>query len=125
MILNKEVTASYALKNMTEVLIPRIERLLVGVIELFSLPIKEYLWRHENVLGWRRAEAVQTRSLVTTSLISIASWESKFIRALQVTSSGVLVQAHKSQLLDIQRFASCLLNLGSLKSDTMGAFTPW
>ena len=35
--------------------------MLVGVIELFSLPIKEYLWRHENVLGWRRAEAVQTR----------------------------------------------------------------
>lgn len=110
---------------MTEVLIPQIESLLVGVIELFSLPLKEYLWRHEDFLGCRRAEAGQTRALVTTSLISIASWESKLARALLVTSSGVLVQAHKSQLLDIQKFASCLLNLGSLKFDTMGAFTPW
>ena len=126
MILNKEVTTSYALKNtMTVVLIPRSESLPDGVTELFSLPLKEYLWRHENVLGCRRAEAGQTRALVTTSLISIASWESKFVRALLVTSSAVLVQAHKSQLLDIQKFASCLVNLGSLKSDTMGAFTPW
>jgi len=76
-ILNKEVTTSYALKNtMTVVLIPRIESLPDGVTELFSLPLKEYLWRHENVLGCRRAEAGQKRALVTTSLISIASWES-------------------------------------------------
>lgn len=122
MILIREVATNYALKSSnTEVLIPWIKRSAGWCYGAFLPPhlgVPVEMWEFS---GRQKGRSKPVKcpdyhfTHINTSSGKQFSWDS--FRCKQHAGAGWY-------LLDYLKFTSCLLNLGSLKSTTMGVFTP-